>query len=324
MRLSPWVSSVIVSGKLQARSSAQIPQVIMEETTRWLVGLDLIPENTGVFRVSSWLRASEPEAQAIGVHVVETGLFRFLGERVPTILAGARERIDEAVAEAGGGVDLFAKLEAVSADTAERGLMDAAIRHGARALLIGRWSRRGERSVVKLGRVARRILRALPVPVIVTPPDLLRSDIGAGPILLATDLSANSAAAARFAVDLAERTARPLVVAYVGIPRSHAALYVLDEEMEGLIEGHKREVEAAARAWASANLPGDPEVKVAFGEIESELLGLAEGLSASMIVCGSRGLSLAERIFASSTASNLAGLAPCPVAVVPSGENGQS
>jgi len=296
----------------------------MEETTRWLVGLDLLPENTGVFRITSWLRAREPEAQAIGVHVVETGLFRFLGERVPTILEGARERVGEAVSEAGGGVELFAKLEAVAASTAERGLMDAALRHGARALVIGRWSRRGQRSVVKLGRVARRILRALPVPVIVTPPDLLRSDIGGGPILLVTDLSETSTAAARFAVDLAERSARPLVVAYVGVPRSHAALYVLDAEMEALIEQERREVEARAHAWVEANVAGDPDVKVAFGEIETELLELAEELSASMIVCGSRGLSVTERIFASSTASNLAGLARCPVAVVPAGEKDQA
>jgi len=294
----------------------------MEETTRWLVGLDLLPENTGVFRFTSWLRAREPGAQAIGVHVVETGLFRFLGERVPTILEGARERVDEAVSEA-GGIQLFAKIEAVAASTAESGLMDAALRYGVRALVIGRWSRRGQRSLVKLGRVARRLLRALPVPVIVTPPDLLRSDIGGGPILLATDLSETSSAAARFAVDLAERSGRSLVVAHVGVPRSHAALYVLDAEMAGQVEQERREVEARVHAWAEANVGGGPEVKVAFGEIETELLELAEGLSAPMIVCGSRELSVAERIFASCTASNLAGLARCPVAVVPSGKKDQ-
>ncbi len=293
---------------------------MMEETTRWLVGLDLLPENTGVFRLLSWLRAREPEAQAIGVHVVETGLFRFLGERVPEILDSARERAQEAVVEACGDAEIFTELEAVAAVTAERGLMDAALRHQVQALLIGRWSRRGQRSLVKLGRVARRILRALPVPVIVTPPDLLRSDMAEGPILFATSLSQTSVEAARFAVELAERSQRPLVVAYVGVPRSHAALYVLEEEMEALFEEERRGVEADVRAWVEANVDGTPEVRVVFGQIEGELLQLAEGLGASMIVCGSRGLSVAERIFASSTASNLAGLAHCPVAVVPSGE----
>ena len=321
MRLSAQVCSVTVSGKLQCRPSAQAPQVTMNETTRWLVGLDLLPENTGVFRLLSWLRAREPEAEAIGVHVVETGLFRFLGERVPEILDSARRRAQEAVVEASGDAELFAELDTVAAVTAERGLMDAALRHQAQALIIGRWSRRGQRSLVKLGRVARRILRALPVPVIVTPPDLLRSDLAEGPILFATGLSETSVDAARFAVDLAERSGRPLIVAYVGVPRSHAALYVLDDEMEALIEGERRGVEEKARAWAQTHVAEASEVRVVFGQIEGELLDLAEALKASMIVCGSRGLSIAERIFASSTASNLAGLARCPVAVVPAREN---
>ncbi len=293
----------------------------MTETTRWLVGLDLLPENTGVFRLLSWLRAREPEAEAIGVHVVETGLFRFLGERVPEILGSARARAQEAVVEASGDAELFTELETVAAITAERALIDAALRHRVQALIIGRWSRRGQRSLVKLGRVARRLLRALPVSVIVTPPDLLRSDLAEGPILFATGLSETSIEAARFAVSLAERSGRPLVVAYVGVPRSHAALYVLEDEMEALIEEEQRGVEMDARAWVQAHVAGASEVRVVFGQIEGELLELAEALQASMIVCGSRGLSAAERIFASSTASNLAGLARCPVAVVPTREN---
>ncbi len=286
----------------------------MKDTTRWLVGLDLQPESTGVFSFASWLATGAgPSLQAIGVHVVETGLFGYLGARMPTILDAARERAREALGTAGVS---FAAVQAVEAESAEIGLLAAVKHHRAAALLIGRWSRMGSRSVVRLGRVARRILRELPLPVIVTPPDLRPDDIGEGPVIFATDLSERSQAAAVFAAQIAARYGRPLVAVHVGAPREHAALYVLDDDCRALIEERHSRTKAKAEAWVAKHVAG-AECVVVFGAIESEVLELAEKRHALMIVCGSRGLSLAERIFASSTASNLAGHAKCPVAVVP-------
>ena len=48
-----------------------------------------------------------------------------------------------------------------------------------------------------------------------------------------------------------------------------------------------------------------------------ELLAVANEERASMIVCGSRRLSLAERIFSSSVGTELAAAAPIPVAIIP-------
>ncbi len=286
----------------------------MKDTTRWLVGLDLQPESTGVVCLASWLATgSGPDLQAIGVHVVETGLFGYLGAHMPTILDGARERARETLNAAGTS---FAAVQAVQAESAQLGLLTAAKHHRATALLIGRWSRLGSSSLVRLGRVARRILRELPLPVIVTPPDLHEVDIGEGPVIFASDLSERSVAAAAFAAEIAARHGRALVAVHVGAPQEHAALYVLDEACKQLIEGRHRRVQAEAEAWVAKHIAG-AECIVVFGAIESEVLRLAEERAALMIVCASRGLSLAERIFASSTASNLAGHAKCPVAVVP-------
>lgn len=286
----------------------------MKDTTRWLIGLDLQPESTGVFCLASWLATgSGLELQSIGVHVVETGLFGYLGTHMPTILDDARGRAREALSTAGVS---FAAVQAIEAESAELGLLAAAKHHRATVLLIGRWSRLGSKSLVRLGRVARRILRELPLPVIVTPPDLREVDIGEGPVIFATDLCERSEAAAAFAAEIAARHGRGLVAVHVGAPQDHAALYVLDEACRQRIEGRHRRIEAEVKAWVAEHAAG-AECVVVFGAIESEVLRLAEERGALMIVCASRGLSLTERIFASSTASNLAGHAKCPVAVVP-------
>ncbi|MCB9568701.1 MAG: universal stress protein [Myxococcales bacterium] len=289
----------------------------MEVPPRWLVGLDLLPQNTGVLRVAAWLRSGSPVGEVIGVHVVETGVFRFVGERISTILDAARATMDEALLDA-GATGSFHLLEAVAATSAERGLEDAALRHQATALVVGRWSRRGERSLVKLGRVARRLLRSLAAPVIVTPPDLLRSDIGDGPMLVATDLTEASVEACRFAATLASRYGRRLLVAHVAAPIEHASIYVLDHDWEVLREQERRLVEERVAAWVAEHVPGEPEVTISYGAIVDELIALTEQVRAPMIVTGTRRLGLSERLFGSSTASTLAGIAPCPIAVVPS------
>ncbi|NJK31386.1 MAG: universal stress protein, partial [Deltaproteobacteria bacterium] len=67
------------------------------------------------------------------------------------------------------------------------------------ALLVGRRARRDEDPIVRLGEVTRRVVRKLPAPVIVVPPDFgddARDLLGSGPIILATDLSDHCIAAA--------------------------------------------------------------------------------------------------------------------------------
>jgi nucleotide-binding universal stress UspA family protein len=282
----------------------------MEATPRWLVGLDLLPQNTGVLRFGAWL------GRCRGVHVVETGLLRFVGEELSTVLEGARASMERSLAEAEARA-VFEGLQAVASVTAERGLIEAAAREQPTALVIGRWSRRGERGLVRLGRVARRILRELPTAVIVTPPDLQASQIGAGPLLVATDLSEGSAAAYRFAAALAAEQGRGVVLVHVAVPIEHAAIYTLDRGWEALRAQEQELVRREVEAWVAAHAAGASAVEIRYGAVEEQLLALAAALDAPLIVTGSRRLSLAERIFGSSLASSLAGVATCPVAVVP-------
>lgn len=288
----------------------------MKPSAPWLVGLDLVPENTGPLRLASWLTDGDAPAPLVGCHVVEAGLFRFAGEDLEAIVDAARDRVDEHLIAA-GALERFRVREAVTAASVEEGLQDAILRHAAGALILGRWSRRSSRSLVRLGRIARRLLRALPVPVIVTPPDLLRTDLGDGPIILATETGEHSIAAARFAAAIAGAHGRPLVVAHVGVPLEHAAIYRLGPGWDAFQETRRTEIDAETAAWVDAHVPAGAEVVIREGDLVGELLSLAEARRSPMIVVGSRRLTLAERIFGSSTASTLAAHAPMPVAVIP-------
>ena len=56
---------------------------------------------------------------------------------------------------------------------------------------------------------------------------------------------------------------------------------------------------------------------VVFGDRAEEIAAVAARCKAALVVTGSRRLGLAGRLFSTSTASALAGLAECAVAVVP-------
>ncbi len=280
----------------------------MEGGQRWVIGLDLLPGSRGPLWVGVWLRSSSPPALCVAAHVVEGGASA-------EVVGAARARLDGWIAEA-GAAGVFDVSEVLAAANPERGLVDAMAAHQATGIVIGRWSRRAETSLVRLGRVARRLLRDLPGPVIVTPPDLEASQLD-GPILLATDLAASSTTAARFAVTLAARLGRPLVAVHVEVPVSGVASDVPERDRPVLRAQEERLVRERAEAWAREHLPPGVEVVIEAGGVADRLLAVQAGLRAAMVVVGSRQLSLVARIFGSSLASGLAAVAPSPVAVVP-------
>ena len=164
----------------------------------WIVGLDLRTHSLGALRFADWLRKRAEGHAVTGVHVVEM-LPATMVENV-----GDGDFADWALAEAERwmseleGTGQLREIEAIEATAAEDGL-EAAISQGrGDALILGRRAPRTGRRLVRLGRVARRITRTLPGPVVIVPPDLGVQDIGDGPVLLATDLSSDSVEAARF------------------------------------------------------------------------------------------------------------------------------
>lgn len=286
----------------------------MDSGQRWVIGLDLLPGSLGPARVAAWLATGPSPALCIALHVVESGLFEGFGAPSAARVEEARGRLDGWLAES-GAAGAFAARDVIAASKVERGLADAIAAHQACGVVVGRWSRRGESSLVRLGRVARRLLRDLPAPVIVTPPDL--ASIEGGPVVLGTDLAESSREAARFAAEIAARFGRPLVAVHVEVPVVDALADVPERDRPVLRAQEARLMGERARAWASEHLPPGTEVVIDTGGVADRLLAVQAERRAALLVVGSRQLTRMARLFGSSLASGLAAVAPCPVAVVP-------
>lgn len=285
---------------------------------KWLIGVDLRETATGALHFASWLRRVQPDAplKLLPVHVLEESyLLQVL--RHAHVDAVERLALDATVAQldrAGiGGIAEVARIvRGIEASDALVREFDA---EHADALLIGRQAPTTERKIVRLGRIARRLVRRLPCPVVVVPPDLQPESIGSGPIVLATDLSETSASAARFALRLAGQTGRPLSVVNVvtddgasRLPaRSDAELFA----QVGLAG------QAELEAWMASHHLAAATGVVAFGDAVERLSSIVANDGAPLVVCGSRGLDALERIFVASVGTDLACWAGCAVAIVP-------
>lgn len=283
---------------------------------KWIVGLDLRSRSQGAMHWAAALsRRSAADEHLLGIHVLEEAHLR-VALRYHH-LRELLETAEQAVRNTAIAIDPDAwdELHVLQGGTAERSLGDAAILHDADGIVVGRLAPREGAAVTRLGRVARRTLRELVRPVVVVPPDL--ETIAGGPVILATDVSDDSVAAARFAVDVAARLDRPLVLAHVvSQPDDYGAHYLPAVSIGRLREDHQREGEAALAAWATQHeLTG--ERVVAQGGVVPTLLELAKTRNAALIVTGSRKLSTFDRILLTSVGSQAAAHASTAVAVVP-------
>jgi nucleotide-binding universal stress UspA family protein len=149
----------------------------------------------------------------------------------------------------------------------------------------------------------------------VVPRDL--TAISPGPILLATDLGDATSAALPFAQALATRRDRSLEVVHVGEARHNDLIDELEPTWLAAREAHRAAVEHALTVWMHAHGLERLAHHVAYGDPADKIAEIAAARQAALVVVGSRRLATATRLFLSSTASTLAGLATCPVAVVP-------
>lgn len=275
----------------------------LADANTWILGLDLGDRSRGALCCAAWL--SGPE-HTHAVHILELWSRPYIRTDAVTTVHAAAQRLASEL-----HVAAPARISVVDAETAEDGL--AQIAEGAAGLIIGRAAAQHQHTPWALGHVARRLLRRLPCPVVVVPRDL--AQIAPGPILLATDLDNSSTAAVSFARDVAARHGRELVVVHVGETRYSDLIDDLEPYWQQAREGYRVELEATAHRWMAEHaLLGAP--RILFGSIADELQNLAVNTQAAMIVVGSRRLGTVGRIFLGSTASALAGRAPCPVAVI--------
>ncbi|MCY0993956.1 universal stress protein [Nannocystis sp. ILAH1] len=272
----------------------------------WIVALDLRDRSRGALAFAGWLGAAGESV--VGAYVLEAWSRPYIRGDIEADLRSAAARAAQAL-----GCRPPERIVSEEAETAEAGL--ARMAFGSSGLIVGRVAAHPRRALSRLGPVARRLLRQLPAPVVVVPPTLVR--VAAGPILLATDLGPASDEAVGFARDLAARLGRDLEVVHVGEDFYEEDDEIRDPVWQRARDAYRAEVAQDTERWASAQGLAAAPRHIRHGDPVLELADLAEARDAALVVVGSRRLGLPARFFLSSTASALAGLAACPVAVVP-------
>ena len=133
-------------------------------------------------------------------------------------------------------------------------------------------------------------------------------------ILLATDGSEEADLAAQSAADLAARTGSELHVTHVGTALSHVKYMgagpqeLLDKEAKEVLEAQLEQMgEARARVT---------EAHLMSGRADEEIIFLAEGVGADLVVVGSRGLGGIRRARLGSVSDSVVRHTHCPVLVV--------
>lgn len=256
-----------------------------------------------------------PKLELLAVHVVEhTKASAKIGEGIAGIVDAARDTLRAALATATDGAT-FTSVDIVLAPDAAYGLADAAADAGADGVLVDRRAGRIGHGLVRLGRVARNLLRTLPVPVMVVPNDLAAVQIGAGPVVVATDLGLSSVAAMRFGGRLASQLGRPLTALHVS-PGLEPFPSFYGEGVAPIANEPRSGAEV--EQWMRAHDLSAADVAVLEGSVVESVIAEARRIDAPMIVCGSEHLSPLVRLFSASVAGDLARLADRAVLVVPS------
>jgi len=284
---------------------------------RWIVGVDLLERSNGAVRMAAWLRSQhrgDSPAEFIAVHVVDERLRDSL-KVMSEVVAEARRTLASAAAHC-GVPDPFTEVRVDLAASVESGLARAATGPGIDGLIIGRVAPRDGHRLVRLGSVARKVLRDLPAPVMVVPPDLGDSDIGDGGIVLATDLYETSIAAARSSVRLANELGREVIATHMDPARDVSHDLLRDRTI--LASPTPRRTMADLQRWVQEHGIAVGGTRLVDDFVVEGLIAVAHHEKAAMLACGSRRLGTIDRIFTSSVGNDLARLAERPVLVVPS------
>ena len=139
-------------------------------------------------------------------------------------------------------------------------------------------------------------------------------------ILLATDGSEEAELAALRAVDLADATDSELHVVHVGVVpiflKSYPGTLGYERRLYEQIEEMSRELlrKQSWRVKAAGGTVAGTHLRM--GEVDLEIVALAEELGADLIVMGSRGLGGVRRALMGSVSDSVVRHAHCPVLVV--------
>lgn len=285
---------------------------------KWIIGLDLRPRCSGALHFATWLTKTVPKAEErfIAVHVLEPEHLRaaLKFQHMDEVLAAARETGHKMLEREAPGERVH-ELEVVAASSADEGLVEALARHDADALIVGRIAGRSESALVRLGRVARRLLRRLPAPVVVVPPDVETAGLGSGPVIALTSLDESATEACRFAARLAEQTGRRLVVLHVA-PYLELP-FLKGATVDEIAREQRRAAEVALGEWLEREGLRADERLVEQGDVLDRADAVATEREAPLLVIGASRRVALDRLASPSMGRELAATAAVPVAVVP-------
>jgi len=289
---------------------------------KWIVGVDLRHCSDGAIKFGAWLRSSQSAgspSELVGVHVIEAkqlaSLDRFDGR------ARVLKRIEDEsklVVRNAGVADAFAEIDVVEGRSAAKSLEDARVAHHGDGLIVGRKAGIGQNPLVRLGSVARKVLRTLSGPAVVVAPDLDVEAIGDGPIVVAATPTDVSLGACKFARELGEALGREvLFVRVVEVPEDYAHIYWSENALASFRTEYVEEARDQLKTWLEEHGFADAKVEMRLGPIVAELVDAATEHAAPCVISGARLLGTIERMLTSSTSSELAAQARCAVIVVP-------
>lgn len=271
----------------------------------WIIAISLDGHAMGAVRFTRWL-TNRAEDHVEGLHVLRRSEHFGLAERALSDLLAS---------SAANGT--FAPHVIDHADVASA-LAEACDTASADLLVLGRTAQRHERAPVRLGRVTRRMLRTLPAPLAIVPADFEPAKAGTGPVIVATDLTDDSASACRHAAMLAKRLRREVVPLHVVPDPGDWGIAVLSAaQVEAFADELRTGATARARAWCARHELGAANVELRMGDVVEQTLRVANERDAPVVVLGSRRLGLIARLFTSSVGAATAATAPCPIVVVP-------
>jgi nucleotide-binding universal stress UspA family protein len=302
-----------------AHSPAKV-EVIHGRIGKWILGLDLREGAEGPLVFAGWLSTQLGATQSVvlePIHAIERdeiGLLTNADKREQIVIL-AEDAVTRTLGRA-GVTNGIANTRLVEVGEPQDVLASAA--READGLIIGRLAPRGKDRIVRLGSVARRLLRTLPAPTLVVPPDLHYEQIGKGPIILACDMHEDSNGATRFALRMAERLSRELIFAHVvPMPYGWSVGYLSADIVTQIRADVRGQGERALERWATNQGITGLRGVVCEGMVAAELTSLARQEDAVMLVAGSRKLNSLERLFVTSVGCELAASASCTVALVP-------
>ena len=310
------------------RFDAQILRVLSsgdggrERDMKWTVGMALNPERLGALRFAAWLGRNAIESTSVrGVHVMiapRHGYALALDLRPADRVAALAESSAQALLERAEATEAFESTSVATAPSVTEGLSAVASEGATDCLIVGRRVESQRRLSPRLGSDTRRLLRRLPAPVAVVPCTLRDRDIGGGPVLLATDLSTTSDAAGRFALRLAKTLGRDVHTVHVAPPsEDYGPMYLPEALKPGAEANYDRACRDELEGWAQRVGIREGRGEVVYGDPVEEVLEIGRRVDAVAIVAGSRGMSVVERVFGHSIASDLAASADRPTIVVP-------